>query len=263
MACGLRLPVKAVSAPVIISLRPKRLGRLARLTVGAAALGGLIAILATARAARIEPDVAVPAQLAAAELDDAERHAADPTWTLASDPVERIGYRHGRRHAFEVVPLGPTAVEVEVRTARAFLDMRTAAAAAGVELRLESGFRTVEQQRVLFRAWRSGRGNKAARPGQSNHQSGRALDIAVISVPGALPWLETNAASFGFKRTVKSEPWHWEYVDIPTARGATKRVSRKAAKSAKPVGNARRPARRPSSAGTTTRSSGRVGSLQR
>lgn len=252
MACGLRPRVKAVSAPVTVCLRPKLFGRLARLAVGVAAFGGLIAILATARAARIEPDVA---PLAAAEYHDAERHAADPAWTLAAEPVERIGYRHGRRHAFEVVPLGPTAVEVEVRTARAFLAMRAAAAEAGVELRLESGFRTVEQQRALFRAWRKGRGNKAARPGQSNHQSGRALDIAVVSVPGALAWLEDNAASFGFNRTVKSEPWHWEYVDVPIARGATKRASRKAAKPTKAVGHATRPARRPSSVGATPRSS--------
>ena len=258
MACALRTRVRTVSTVLTVSLRPKRLGRLARLTAGIAALGGVIAVLATARAARIEPDIARPAPIAALEPDDAERHAPDPAWTLATEPIERIGYRHGRRHTLEVVPLGPTAIEVEVRTARAFLAMRAAAAEAGVELRLESGFRTVEEQRELFRAWRKGHGNKAARPGRSNHQSGRALDIAVISVPGARAWLETHAASFGFKRTVKSEPWHWEYVDAPIARGATKRVSRKAAKHAKAkhskaVGHAKRPARRPSSVRTTPR----------
>jgi hypothetical protein len=245
---------------VTASQRPKRLGRRARLTLGAATLGGLIAILATARAARVEPEAAPTAPIAAIENDDAERQVDDPTWTIAPDPVERVGYRHGRRHVFEVVPLGPTSVEVEIRTAEAFLLMRTAAADAGVELRLESGFRTVEQQRELFRAWRKGNGNKAARPGMSNHQSGRALDIAVMRVPGALAWLETNAASFGFKRTVASEPWHWEYVDSPVARGATKRVSRKAMKKAlkggKTAGHARRPAKRPSSAVKAPRPSG-------
>jgi D-alanyl-D-alanine carboxypeptidase len=231
---------------VTIFLRLKHLDRRARLAVGVVALGGLILVLATARAARIEPDVTRPPALAAAEPDDADRHA-DAAWTLAAESVERIGYRHGRRHVFEVVPLGPTAVEVEVSTARAFLEMRGAAAEAGVDLRLESGFRTVEQQRVLFRAWRKGRGNKAARPGMSNHQSGRALDIAVMSAPGALAWLEANGAAFGFKRTVASEPWHWEYVESPIARGATKRVVRKQVKRAKAVGHVRRPARRPSS----------------
>lgn len=232
-----------------------RLGRLARATAAVAVLGGVIAIWATARAARIEPEVDPAADLAIIELHDAERHD-DPTWALSTDPVERTGYRHGRRHTVEVVPLGPTAIEVEVRTARAFLDMRAAAAEAGVELRLESGFRTVEEQRELFRAWRRGYGNKAARPGKSNHQSGRALDISVKSVPGALAWLEANASSFGFKRTVRSEPWHWEYVEVPIARGATKRISKKkAGKRGKAVGHARRPARRPSSSGKATRSS--------
>ncbi|HEY5923213.1 MAG TPA: D-alanyl-D-alanine carboxypeptidase family protein [Kofleriaceae bacterium] len=224
--------------------------------MGLVALGGaLLVVVATARAART-PGVARPADPVVAEHLDMEP-AADPLWTLAADPIERIGYRHGRRHTLEVVPLGPTAIEVELRTAGAFLEMRAAAALAGVELRLESGFRTVEEQRALYKAWRNRRGNKAARPGSSNHQSGRALDIAVISEPGALAWLETNAASFGFKRTVKSEPWHWEYVDVPIARGMTKRAG-KAAKRAKAV--AKRPARRPGSVG---KSGHRVASSRR
>lgn len=247
-----------MSTPVTMP-RPTRLGRRARLLVGAAALAGLIAVLATARAARIEPDAGRTAAVVAAEDIEIEREE-DPAWTLAAEPIERIGYRHGRRHAFEVVPLGPTAVEVEVSTAKAFLAMRAAAAEAGVELGLASGFRTLDEQRALYRAWRKGRGNKAARPGLSNHQSGRALDIAFGPDPAALAWLEANGASFGFKRTVKGEPWHWEYVDIPVARGATKRVSRKAAKPTKTM----RPARRPSSIAKTLRSPGtRVASSRR
>lgn len=243
-----------MSAPVIVSVRPTR-RRLAQLAVGLAVLGGAIAILATARAARVEPD-ARPSPLASTAYDDAERHGEDAAWTIAAEPVERVGYRRGRRHVFDVVPLGPTAVEVEVGTARAFLAMRAAAADAGVELRLESGFRTAEQQRALFRAWRKGHGNKAARPGMSNHQSGRALDIAVVSVPEALAWLEANAASFGFKRTVKTEPWHWEHVESPVARGATKRVSRKALEAAKVRAGTKRPARRPSSIASSRHPSG-------
>jgi hypothetical protein len=231
----------------VVSVRPRRLGTVTRLSIAAVALGGLIAVVAVARAARTEPDIApaavAPAEPATTEPDD------DPAWTLSVEPVERVGYRQGRRHVFEVVPLGPSGVEVEVGTARAFLELRRAAAQAGVELGLASGFRTVEEQRALFRAWRKGRGNKAARPGRSNHQSGRALDIAGITAPGALAWLEANAASFGFQRTVRNEPWHWEYVDSPIARGAPpKRVARKSLKTAK-MG---RPARRPS-AGTAPR----------
>ncbi len=229
-----------MSAPVTISLRPTLFRRLVPVVVLAAALGGLIAVLAPARAAQIEPAIDQPTSLAAEEHPDVPAATTVPTWPLADTRVSRIGYRNGRRHVFEVVPLGPTAIEVEVRTARVFLDMRELAASDGVDLRLESGFRTVAQQRALFRAWRKGRGNRAAPPGRSNHQSGRALDI-VTSTPGALAWLEANAAAFGFKQTVASEPWHWEYIDMPIARGLTKRHSRKKGKQ---VGHAKRRARR-------------------
>jgi hypothetical protein len=234
-----------VIAPWTVCLRPTR--RLA-LAVGVAAVG-LIAILAASGG---EPDVAPVAESTPTEPSNPQCTAAVPAWTMEAAPVERIGYRDGRRHTFEVVALGPTAVEVEVDTARAFLAMREAAAKECVELRLESGFRTAAEQRELFRAWRKGRGNKAARPGRSNHQSGRALDISVISVPGARDWLETNAVLFGFTRTVRNEPWHWEYLDSPIARGPAKRVVRKA-KAAVAV---KRPAKRPTSAGKTARSSG-------
>ncbi len=250
-------PPFATQLSVTVSARPKRARWVARLTVGVAVLGGIIAILATPRASRIQPGVGSATFLTGEP--EIEAPAPDPLWTLAAASVARIGFRGGHRHALEVVPLGPGAVEVEIRTARAFLAMRTAALHAGVELGLVSGFRTAAEQRALFRAWRKGRGNKAARPGQSNHQSGRALDIGGVGVPGTLAWLETNAASFGFKRTVKNEPWHWEYVDAPIARGATKRVTRKHAKTVKVIGQATRPARRRIGTGLA---SSRVASLR-
>jgi len=203
--------------------------------VGAIALCGLTAILATARGGQVDATPAAPA----AE-SQAVAPPVDPAWMIPANPIERMGYREGRRQVFEVVPLGPNAVEVELSTARAFLAMRAAAAEAGIDLGLVSGFRSVAQQRALFRAWRKGRGNRAARPGESNHQSGRALDIAVTTEPGAVEWLESNGALFGFKRTVKSEPWHWEYVEVPVARGATRRVAKK--KLAKALVHAKRPA---------------------
>jgi LAS superfamily LD-carboxypeptidase LdcB len=184
-------------------------------------LGALLAVLTTARAAQIEPSPDAPAL--ASESEGAELETREPALPA---PVTRIGYRHGRRHAIEVVTLEQASdVEIEVSTARAFLDMQAAAADDGIELRVESGFRTAEEQRELFLAWRKGHGNKAARPGQSNHQSGRALDISVAT-PGTLEWLQANAATFRFKRTVKGEPWHWEYVDVPVARDPTKRLAK-------------------------------------
>ena len=127
---------------------------------------------------------------------------------VAMTPQPVVGYRRGRRKTIMVVPIDWG--EVEVRTARAFVAMRDAAAAAGIELRIVSGFRSREHQQWLYAAWRAGMGNRAARPGYSNHQSGRALDLD-LDRPGAFTWLDANARRFGFKRTVKSEPWHWEW----------------------------------------------------
>jgi hypothetical protein len=212
-----------------VTIRQRQRLRLsARIAIAAVVVGGLCVVLAPARAARIEAPSGsrTPAFAAAAFEPDADRAVVDPTWSLETIRIERLGFRQGRRHAIEVVPLGPSSVEVEVGTAEAFLAMRTAAGEAGVDLRLESGFRTLQQQQVLYRAWRGGYGNKAAVPGRSNHQSGRALDIAV-SDAGVYEWLKTNAASYGFMRTVRGEPWHWEYVKAPVAGAAIKRVAHK------------------------------------
>ena len=118
------------------------------------------------------------------------------------------GYRNGRPMNVRVVSVDWT--EVEVATARAFRAMRAAAARNGINLKLVSGFRTHEKQQQLYREWRRGTGNPAARPGFSNHQSGRALDISVDSDP-IREWLKANAKRFGFHRTVRNEPWHWEF----------------------------------------------------
>lgn len=223
MACRL----KCTQHVTIRQRQRLRLG--ARVTVAAAVAGALFTVLASAGAARIEPTAKVasmPASAAAARGPVAEQAALDPAWTLETMRIERLGFRQGRRHAIEVVPLGPSAIEVEVGTAEAFLAMRAAASDAGIDLQLESGFRTLDQQRALYRAWRGGYGNKAAVPGRSNHQSGRALDIAVGD-DGVYEWLRANASSYGFARTVRGEPWHWEYMKAPVARGAIKRVAHK------------------------------------
>lgn len=101
---------------------------------------------------------------------------------------------------------------VEYRTAEAFVRMRTAAARQGVHISVVSGFRTMDQQRYLYNCYLTGRcnnGNLAARPGYSNHQSGLALDLNT-SASGVYNWLTRNGSTYGFRRTVPSEIWHWE-----------------------------------------------------
>ncbi|HEU5055361.1 MAG TPA: M15 family metallopeptidase [Kofleriaceae bacterium] len=192
-----------------------------RLAAGVAGLATLFAVR-SARSTESPADGAVTrpsaffAELGSNELVERANQLKQRGWADVLDPRAASGYRNGRRSQIDIVTV--SGAEVEVQTAQAFMAMRAAAAERGIDLWIESGFRTRDEQAVLYRAWRKGRGNKAARPGHSNHQSGRALDIAVSS-PGALAWLSTNASRFGFKRTVRGEPWHWEYVNTPRARG--------------------------------------------
>jgi LAS superfamily LD-carboxypeptidase LdcB len=130
--------------------------------------------------------------------------------------VER-GYKNGRPTRIRVVTIGWT--EVEIQTARAFRKMEAAAEKDGVTLYIRSGFRSNQRQRELYRAWREGWGNKAARPGYSNHQSGCALDISMDE--DVAEWMSVHAKKFGFRQTVRGEPWHWEYKPV---RGKTLRA---------------------------------------
>jgi D-alanyl-D-alanine dipeptidase len=160
------------------------------------------------------------------------RGAADPHSSIADQAdgsdVElvvrsAVGYRRGRPVKLRLVTLGWA--EVELRTARAFLAMQEAAARSGIELSINSGFRSHEQQAWLYRAWREGWGNSAARPGYSNHQSGRALDLDVRE-PATFAWLRRHAHRFGFRRTIAREPWHWEHVRRQHARSKRAVASR-------------------------------------
>lgn len=121
------------------------------------------------------------------------------------------GYVKGVAQELKLLPIS-TRSAMRWDAALAFLRMQGAAQKAGVSLVVNSGFRTMEEQRVLHQKYLSGTGNLAATPGYSNHQGGIAVDIATggTSTP-IYTWLVTNAARYGFKRTVESEPWHWEY----------------------------------------------------
>jgi hypothetical protein len=122
----------------------------------------------------------------------------------------------------------PTAQDNTMTTTTAcnFDKMASAAKQAGVTITIASGFRTVARQEYFWNCYQTKKcnnGNLAARPGTSNHGRGIALDLNTNcgTQSGAKPncggsrvyqWLLNNGHKFGFKRTVQSEPWHWEYV---------------------------------------------------
>lgn len=126
-------------------------------------------------------------------------------------PSNDTGYTNGK--ATPITLVNVQGMRVEIATADAYMAMADAAAAQGVTIRINSGFRTNAEQTYLYNCYRNCNCNScnlAAAPGYSNHQSGHALDLNTAS-PGVAAWLNANGARFGFKRTVPSELWHWEW----------------------------------------------------
>jgi len=143
--------------------------------------------------------------------------------TATANARTTTGYTHGEKTKLKIVSCGNS--EAEVHTAIAFRAMARAAEKAGIDIRIRSGFRSFEKQKLLYKKYRRGQGNLAARPGYSNHESGRALDIYITDYR-VLEWLEKHASEFGFHRTVPGEAWHWEYL----GGYEPKRVARKSHK---------------------------------
>lgn len=138
-----------------------------------------------------------------ADVPDVEVEGLDQTTACR----RARGYRRGVGYNICVTTINGKLVEVN--TARKYLRMRAAAKKRGVSLYIVSGFRTMAQQRYLYKLYKQGKGNLAAPPGYSNHQSGRALDLNTHAA-GVYSFLANRGASFRFKRTVPSEKWHWE-----------------------------------------------------
>jgi len=108
---------------------------------------------------------------------------------------------------------------------RAMADM---AAADSIVLRVNSGYRSIETQRQLFRK-RMAQGREfeeiawsVAPPGYSEHMLGNTVDIALGGNYKDNPiyeWLLENAFDYGFYETYPPdpsnvfpwEPWHWRY----------------------------------------------------
>lgn len=130
-----------------------------------------------------------------------------------------VGYIKGVPITMDIEEIAPGKF-LRADAAAAFRQMQIAALAAGVTLNVVSGWRSNDEQNVLYQMYLLGTGNLAAKPGTSNHQSGIALDIAVGTVLGGgtsadsatYRWLAANAGRYGWKRTVSSEPWHWEFI---------------------------------------------------
>lgn len=134
------------------------------------------------------------------------------------------GYVSGVPSQIEIEPIDSGGnVYLEHKAAVAFRAMREAANAVGIVLRANSGWRSFEHQQRLYRQWEEGRRKlRPCKPGWSKHHSGRAVDInrshddpdgdgPLIGATDA--WLLACAANFHFYKTVRGEPWHYEYIE--------------------------------------------------
>jgi hypothetical protein len=92
----------------------------------------------------------------------------------------------------------------------AFDRRAAAAAAAGIALIVNSGFRSDAEQAALFAANPDPRW--VAPPGHSLHRCATELDLGPDS---AYAWLAANAAGFGFVQRYSWEPWHYGYERPP------------------------------------------------
>ena len=116
--------------------------------------------------------------------------------------------------------------------AAAWRDLRAAALADGIELRIVSAFRSVDRQaKIVRRKLEAGQRVDdvlcvSAPPGYSEHHTGRAVDVGGPGAPvleesfartAAFAWLQEHAPRFGFvlsypvgnRYGYAHEPWHW------------------------------------------------------
>jgi len=115
--------------------------------------------------------------------------------------------------------VGGGAYGLQANAAGALAKMQAAYQARwGQPLTVNSGGRTFAEQTALYNAFKAGKGNLAAKPGTSVHESGRAVDFggAAHGFGPQQSWLASVAGQYGFAWTGKNfsqvEPWHFEYV---------------------------------------------------
>ena len=250
--------------------RSRAIRRVAGLTVMLCVAAGGVSFLLTRRAV-------VPSASAAAAISMPAQSIADPTVSSAENtaaPANALGLTADEARAMLADPLmvlvnhtskmpddytfdtkecgSATAVNKTLQTVAcdAFLEMQKAAAADGVTVWMQSGYRSVKYQTSLYERKTKyyldkGYDNATARekaaavvnpPGYSEHNCGLAADLNSPEHTGldegfektaAFRWLCEHAGDYGFilrypkdaedKTEIIYEPWHWRYVGVENA----------------------------------------------
>ena len=193
-------------------------------------------------------NTAAPANALGLTADEARAMLADPLMVLVNHTSKMPD-----DYTFDTKECGSaTAVNKTLQTVAcdAFLEMQKAAAADGVTVWMQSGYRSVKYQTSLYERKTKyyldkGYDNATARekaaavvnpPGYSEHNCGLAADLNSPEHTGldegfektaAFRWLCEHAGDYGFilrypkdaedKTEIIYEPWHWRYVGVENA----------------------------------------------
>ncbi len=153
---------------------------------------------------------------------------AEPGGHRSQDSSRRDG--RAPRGEAEDVPHGTTVFDADTAAVRKLdPDLRralrraaTAAAADGVTLHVNSGWRSRAHQQQLFDEAVSKYGSEAAAarwvapPGTSAHETGDAVDLGHAD---ATAWLVDHGAQYGLCPIYRNEPWHYERRADAVGRG--------------------------------------------
>lgn len=250
--------------------RSRAIRRVAGLTVMLCVAAGGVSFLLTRRAvvpsASAASAISMPAQsIADSTVSSAENTAApanvlgltaDEARAMLADPLMVLVNHTSKMpddYTFDTKECGSaTAVNKTLQTVAcdAFLEMQKAAAADGVTVWMQSGYRSVKYQTSLYERKTKyyldkGYDNATARekaaavvnpPGYSEHNCGLAADLNSPEHTGldegfektaAFRWLCEHAGDYGFilrypkdaedKTEIIYEPWHWRYVGVENA----------------------------------------------
>lgn len=250
--------------------RSRAIRRVAGLTVMLCVAAGGVSFLLTRRAAipsaSAASAISMPAQsIADSTVNSAENTAApanalgltaDEARAILADPLMVLVNHTSKMpddYTFDTKECGSaTAVNKTLQTVAcdAFLEMQKAAAADGVTVWMQSGYRSVKYQTSLYERKTKyyldkGYDNATARekaaavvnpPGYSEHNCGLAADLNSPEHTGldegfektaAFRWLCEHAGDYGFilrypkdaedKTEIIYEPWHWRYVGVENA----------------------------------------------
>lgn len=137
----------------------------------------------------------------------------------SSDP-ESQGELPNRVTAFDEQYSGVT--NIDPALLQALREASTAAAAEGITVYVNSGWRSTEYQEQLYREAVAQYGSEeeasrwVATADSSAHVSGNAVDVGDVD---ATSWLSQFGATYGLCQSYENEPWHYELRPAATTEG--------------------------------------------